>query len=163
MGAIASGGIRVLNSDVIDLLNIPAGAIEAVEASERRELARRERLYRGSLPAPGVTGRTVILVDDGLATGSTMRAAVAALEARKAARVIVAVPVASSSACRSLEPDADQVVCAHTPEPFQAVGIWYEDFSPTSDQEVRDLLSRAREREEARAGADPGGDEPGNW
>jgi erythromycin esterase-like protein/predicted phosphoribosyltransferase len=146
MGAIASGGIRVLNEDVVDSLAIPEAAIAAVEAQERQELARRERLYRGGLPSPAVEDRTVILVDDGLATGSTMRAAARALRQRHPARLIAAVPVGSASVCASLRDVVDDVVCAETPEPFYAVGIWYESFGQTSDAEVQKLLRQAAER-----------------
>ena len=143
MGAIASGGVCVLNDDVVQALNIPERVIEAVAARERRELGRRERAYRGGRPAPEVRGRTVILVDDGLATGSTMRAAVAALRRRGPARIIVAVPTAAPSTCEEFRHEADECVCDITPDPFYAVGLWYEDFSPTTDDEVRDLLERS--------------------
>lgn len=144
MGAIASGGVRVLNRDVIDDLEISDRVIDAVTAHETRELERRERLYRDShSPAP-VDGRVVILVDDGLATGSTMRAAAAALRAQKPARLIIAVPAAPADTCAELRRDADEIVCASTPEPFYSVGLWYEDFTQTTDEEVRALLARAR-------------------
>lgn len=144
MGAIASGGVRVLNAEVVDSLRIPADAIERVTAAESRELARRERLYRDDLPLPEVRDRTVILVDDGLATGSTMRAAVVALRRLEPRRIVVAVPVAAPSVCDELANLADETVCVLTPEPFHAVGLWYEDFAPTSDDEVRELLQRER-------------------
>ena len=140
MGAIASGGIRVLNDDVVQWYRIPQPAIEAVAREEEQELLRREGEYRGDRPAPDLGGRTVILVDDGLATGSTMRAAVQAVKARHPARVIVAVPVGARQTCAELASIADEVVCATMPEPFSAVGEWYEDFSQTSDEEVRRLL-----------------------
>jgi len=143
MGAIASGGIRVLNEEVIDKLNIPEEVIDAVAAEEQQELIRRERSYRDGRPPPDVRGRTVILVDDGLATGSTMRAAVAALRQQGPACIVVAVPVGAAETCAELQRQADKVVCVHTPEPFYAVGAWYEDFSQTTDEEVRDLLTRA--------------------
>ena len=143
MGAIASGGVRVLNKDVVDYLRIPDQAIEAVAISELKELERRERAYRGDAGAPDVRGRTVILVDDGLATGSSMRAAVAALRQRQPARIVVAVPVAAAATCDEFRAAVDEIVCARTPEPFRAVGLWYEDFSQNSDEEVRDLLNRA--------------------
>jgi predicted phosphoribosyltransferase len=143
MGAIASGGVRVLNEDVVRALHIPENLIEAVAAAEQQELERRERLYRGDRPPPDVRGRTVILVDDGLATGSTMRAAVLALRQQGAARIIVAVPVGSPETCAEFEREADDVICARMPEPFHAVGLWYGDFAQTTDEEVRDLLERA--------------------
>jgi putative phosphoribosyl transferase len=145
MGAIATGGVRVLNEDVVRALDIPDDVIETVAAEEREELERRERIYRGDRPAPDVRGRTVILVDDGLATGSTMRAAVAALRQQQPARIIVAVPVGAAETCAELNGEADEAVCLRTPEPFYAVGLWYEDFSQTTDEEVRDLLRRAAE------------------
>ena len=146
MGAIATGGVRVLNAAVVHGLGIPEDVLATVVAQEEHELQRREQLYRSGRPAPEVAGRTVILVDDGLATGSTMRAAVAALRRRQPARLIVAVPVGSQETCAELGAEADEVVCAHTPEPFYAVGIWYADFAQTTDAEVRDLLDRVAER-----------------
>jgi len=143
MGAIASGGVRVLNRSVVDHLKIPDSVIEAVATSERRELLRREHDYRDDRPAVDVRGRTVILIDDGLATGSTMRSAVAALRRQGPGRLVVAVPIASPSTCEELRDEVDEVVCARTPEPLRAVGLWYEDFSQTSDDQVRDLLARA--------------------
>jgi putative phosphoribosyl transferase len=140
MGAIATGGVRVLNDDVVRALRIPRHTIESVTAKETRELARRERLYREGRPAPQVTGRTAILVDDGLATGSTMRAAVAALRQAKPARIVVAIPVAAASTCQELAAEVEKVVCLYTPEPFFSVGFWYEDFSQVTDAEIRDLL-----------------------
>jgi predicted phosphoribosyltransferase len=140
MGALASGGVCVLNDEAVRELRIPRRIIEAVASRELRELRRRERAYRGGRPAPDVRGRTVILVDDGLATGATMRAAVAALRRLGPARIVVAVPVAPPSTCRDLCDEADECVCIITPEPFQAVGLWYEDFSQTTDDEVRTLL-----------------------
>lgn len=142
MGAIASGGVRVLNDDVMQALHIPERVIEAVAARELRELERRERAYRGDRPAPDVRDRTVILVDDGLATGSTMRAAVAALRRLGPARIVVAVPTAAPSTCEEFRREADECICQITPEPFHAVGLWYQDFSQTTDDEVRDLLDR---------------------
>lgn len=142
MGAVASGGTCVLNKDVVRTLAIPGRVIATVAARELREVARRERAYRGDRPAPNVRGRTVILVDDGLATGATMRAAVAALRRLGPARIVVAVPVAAPNACAEFEQQADQFVCEITPEPFHAVGLWYQDFLPTTDDEVRDLLAR---------------------
>src|SRR5689334_3412105 len=129
MGALASGGVRVLNEEVVRMLGIADAVIDAVATEEWRELLRRERTYRGNRPAPQVRGRTVILVDDGLATGSTMRAAVAALRQQRPGRLVVAVPVGAAETCAELRHEADEVVCAQTPEPFHAVGIWYGDFS----------------------------------
>ena len=146
MGAIASGGLRVLNEDTVRELRIPAGAIDAVEANERRELARRERLYRGSQAPPDVTGKTVILVDDGLATGSTLRAGALALREGNPAWLVGAVPVASRSVCDAMRDVVDEMVCAETPEPFYAVGLWYDDFGQTTDDEVRRHLARAESR-----------------
>ena len=143
MGAIASGGVRVINNNVVDYLRIPRKVIDAVAADEQRELERRESAYRGHRPAPDVRGRTVILVDDGLATGSTMRAAAAALRKQQPARLIVAVTVSSPQTCDEFREEVDEIVCAVTPEPFRGVGQWYEDFSQTTDEEVRDLLERA--------------------
>ena len=144
MGAIASGGVRVVNEDVVRHLGIPPEVIDAVAAREQGELERRERAYRDERPAPDVRGRTVMLVDDGLATGSTMRAAALALRQKGPARVVVAVPVASREACAEFRGEVDDVVCAATPEPFMGVGRWYEDFSQTTDEEVRELLARPR-------------------
>jgi predicted phosphoribosyltransferase len=143
MGAVATGGERVLNDDVVAGLRIPDYVIEAVAASEQQELARRERLYRGERPPPDIRGRTVILVDDGLATGATMLAAIKALRQQRPARIVVAVPTGSPETCEQLKKEADDVICATTPEPFHAVGLWYEEFSQTTDEEVRDLLARA--------------------
>jgi predicted phosphoribosyltransferase len=146
MGAVATGGIRVINQQVVRALRIPDSVIEAVADWEERELKRRERLYRGERPPPDVRGRTVILVDDGLATGSTMIAAVKALRQQKPARIVVAVPIASGDTCDLLRNEVDEVVCAVTPEPFYAVGLWYQDFSQTTDEEVRELLGLATEQ-----------------
>jgi len=140
MGAIASGGIRVLNDEVIQSLHVPESVIDLATVKELRELARRERLYREGRPALDVTGRTVILVDDGLATGSTMRAAVAALRQLKPKRLVVAVPLAAAPTCRDLRGEVDELVCLQTPDPFYSVGFWYEDFSQTTDEEIREML-----------------------
>ena len=140
MGAIASGGARVLNHELIAELGVRAAELSDVIATEERELERRERVYRHGRPALQVAHRVVILVDDGLATGSTMRAAVQAVRALAPARVVVAVPVASAEACEQLKQFADDVVCARVPGRFRAVGLWYEDFSETSDAEVSRLL-----------------------
>lgn len=144
MGAIATGGVRVLNDDVVEYLRIPSSVIDSVAANELRELERRERIYRGNRPEPDVRGKTVILVDDGLATGSTMRAAVAALRQQSPARIVVAVPVSAPQTCDEYRMGVDEIVCAITPEPFYGVGQWYEDFSQTTDEEVSDLLEKAR-------------------
>jgi predicted phosphoribosyltransferase len=143
LGAIASGGIRVLNEEVLQALPVSEEMIEYIAAAEQRELERREQVYRGGRPAPEVRGRTIILVDDGIATGSTMRAAVRALRQQQPERVVVATPVAPAEACQELAQEADEVVCLDSPEPFYAISQWYEDFAQTSDDEVRDLLERA--------------------
>jgi putative phosphoribosyl transferase len=140
MGAIASGGARVLNDALLAETGLPLDRVESVVARERAELARREELYRGDRPAPDVTGKTVIVVDDGLATGSTMLAAVQALRSQDPARIVVAVPTAPPQTCSSLERVADEVVCLRQPYPFYAVGLSYDDFSEVGDEEVRRLL-----------------------
>jgi predicted phosphoribosyltransferase len=152
MGAIASGGICVLNEDLVRALGIPDEVINAVAAHEERELERREHLYREGRPAVAVQGRTVILVDDGLATGSSMRVAVMALKRKKPAQIVVAVPVGASETCAEIESAADRIICVVTPEAFRSVGEWYRDFSQTSDEEVRDLLRRAERFPAARTG-----------
>jgi putative phosphoribosyl transferase len=144
MGAIATGGVRVLNDDVVISLELEPEIIDAVAVREEKELVRRERLYRGARPVPDVHGRTVILIDDGLATGSTMRAAVAALRKQRPARIVVAVPVAAPETCEEFKTEVDEVVCAATPRMFNGVGRWYEDFSQTTDEEVHELLAQAR-------------------
>jgi len=143
MGAIASGGARVLNRDVVRGLQITDEVIDAVAAREGQELRRREHDYRDDRPAADVRGKVVILIDDGLATGSTMRSAVVALRRQGPARLVVAVPIAAPSTCEEFRAEVDEVICVRTPEPFYAVGVWYEDFSQTTDDEVRDLLTRA--------------------
>jgi predicted phosphoribosyltransferase len=143
MGAIATGGVRVLNEEVVQALGIPEEVIDAVTADELQELARRERLYRGDNPPPDLRGRTVILIDDGLATGSTMRAAVAAARQQQPARIVVAVPVAARSTYDEFRTQVDEIVCLFTPEPFYAVGLWYAIFSQTTDAEIQELLARA--------------------
>jgi putative phosphoribosyl transferase len=143
MGALASGGVRVLNTEVVRALRLPEEVIDAVARQEGQELERRARAYRGDRPAVDVRGKTVILVDDGLATGSTMRAAVAALRRQKPARIVVAVPVGAQETCEELGAEADEVVCARMPESFFAVGQWYDDFTQTTDEEVRELLQQA--------------------
>lgn len=143
MGAIAAGGATHLNTDVIDALGIPDDVIAATIAREQRELERRERLYRDDRPRPEVEGRTVILVDDGLATGASMLAAIAALRHENPARIVVAVPVAAAETCASLRETADDVVCCRTPYPFYGVGVWYDDFSQLTDADVRVLLQDA--------------------
>lgn len=145
MGAIATGGTRVLNDAVVDSLSLPPETIDAVATTEQVELERRDRTYREGRPPLDVAGRTVILVDDGLATGATMRAAIAALRARQLARLVVAVPTAAPSTCAEIGAEVDEIVCAITPEPFHAVGLWYDDFSPTTDEEIHALLARARQ------------------
>jgi predicted phosphoribosyltransferase len=146
MGAIASGGVRVLNREVLDSMPLSQAMIDAVAAREQQELERRESEYRGARPPVDVKDKTVIVVDDGLATGSTMRAAVAALRRMEPRRIVVAVPVAAESTCREFRAEgvADDVVCLRTPEPFQAVGLWYSDFTQTSDDEVHELLARGQ-------------------
>jgi len=149
MGAVATGGVRVFNDEIVNGLRIPDDVVDAVTAWEQQELARREQLYRGDRPAPDVRGRTVILVDDGLATGATMHAAIAALRRQQPARIVVAVPTAPPEMCEALRAEVDDVICAITPQPFRSVGLWYEDFSPTTDEEVRELLARAARVERA--------------
>ena len=143
MGAIASGGIRVLDREIVRRFGVSEAALESVTASEERELERREVQYRGERPFPDVSGKTVLLVDDGLATGASMAAAAAALRTRGPAKIVVAVPVAAADTCEAFRAVVDEVVCAVTPEPFHAVGLWYADFSQTTDEEVHDLLERS--------------------
>ncbi len=153
MGAVASGGVRVLNSEVVEQLHLPDEVIDTVTRRELKELKRRERIYRGDRPFPDVRGKTVILVDDGLATGSTMRAAAEVLRQQGPARLVVAVPAGSPETCDEFRDEVDEVVCAITPEPFYAVGLWYDDFSQTTDDEVRDLLAAARQEVPAQGSA----------
>ena len=143
MGAIASGGVLVLNDDVVQALRISPRSIETVQEREEQELRRREEAYRGARPFPELEGQTVILVDDGVATGSTMRAAIQAVRGRQPSWMVVAVPVAAPSTVLDLSAEVDEIVCLNTPVVFQAVGQWYYDFSATGDDEVRDLLARA--------------------
>ena len=144
MGAISTGGVRVLNEETVEYLRIPHRIIDAVAAEELKELERRELAYRGNRPEPDVKGKTVILIDDGLATGSTIRAAAQALRQQQPARIIVAVPVSAPETCDEYRIGVDEIICAVTPEPFFGVGMWYLEFSQTTDEEVRDLLERAR-------------------
>lgn len=143
MGAIALGGIRVINHDVVEHLGIHREALDQVSHQEQQELNRRDRLYRGHRPPPDIQGRTIILVDDGLATGSTMQAALATLQTQQPEYVIVAVPVAPRSVCQQLNHRVNEVVCLLTPEPFSAIGNWYENFDQTTDAEVRALLEQS--------------------
>jgi putative phosphoribosyl transferase len=143
MGAIATGGVLVLNDDVVNWLGISQAEIDAVAQREMQELERRDRLYRGNRPLPHVENRTVILVDDGIATGSTLRAAIAALRQQQPQQIIVAVPVAPASVCQRLQTEVDKVVCAIEAEEFSSISLWYEEFSQTTDEEVRALLAEA--------------------
>jgi len=143
IGAIASGGIRVLNNDIIRVLNVPEEVINIVARNELQELQRREHRYRGDRPAPEVRDRKVILIDDGLATGASMRAAVVGVLAQHPARIIIAVPAAAPELCNAFEFEVDEMVCGMTPEPFYGLGRWYEDFSQTTDEEVRMFLAEA--------------------
>lgn len=151
MGAIATGGVRALNRDVIGYLGIPDEVIDEISERERRELERREHLYRDDRPPLSARDRVAILVDDGLATGSTMRAAARALRQQLPAAVVVAVPVAAKQTCYEFRDEVDEVICGFTPDPFFAVGLWYEDFSQTTDDEVRELLARAEQNRSAAA------------
>jgi len=152
MGAVASGGIRVLNERVVSYLRLPDDVIDEITALELNELERRERLYRGTRAPEDITGRTIIIVDDGLATGSTMRAAVKALRKMSPKKIVVAVPVGARETCDSFKEEVDTVaVCAITPEPFNAVGMWYRDFKQTTDAEVQHLLRLAAKQTKAAA------------
>jgi putative phosphoribosyl transferase len=143
MGAIARGGVLVLDEGIVRALGIGRDQIERVVAAELRELERREAAYRGDRDLPDLAAKTVILIDDGLATGATMKAAARAVSRYEPARTVVAVPVASTRTCEEFREGVDEIVCLVTPEPFHAVGLWYDDFSPTTDEEVSDLLTRA--------------------
>ena len=144
MGAIASGGVQVLNQEVVQTLGVPSSTIAEVAAREQEELERREQLYRGNRPGHSVEGKTIILVDDGVATGSTMRAAVEALRLQRPKEIVVAIPVAPPETCEALRKEADRVVCVRTPEPFLALGAWYASFVQTPDAEIQELLARAQ-------------------
>ncbi len=152
MGALASGGVRVINESLVRRLGVPTAMIEEVAAREERELTRREHAYRGTNPPLPVAGRTVILVDDGLATGASLQAAAMALKRQGPARIVAAVPVGAAETCAEFRDVVDEIVCVETPEPFWAVGNWYDDFSQTTDEKVRSLLARARAEEPARGG-----------
>ena len=143
MGAIASGRVRVINDEVIQALKLPPSIVDAVAKQEQAELERQQRLYRGDVALPDFAGQTVIVVDDGLATGSSMRAAVRALRQSSPKRIVIAVPVGAAETCRGLQADADEVICLYAPESFYSVSTWYEEFSQTSDNEVRHLLNAA--------------------
>lgn len=151
MGAIASGGVIVVNDDVMRMLQLDPSAITRAAEREAVTIQRQERAFRGDEPAATVEGRQVILIDDGLATGATMRAAARAIRQQRPQRLVIAVPVGARTTCDAFRDEADQVLCAATPEPFQAVGLWYQDFSQTTDEEVRSLLAARRERRHAEA------------
>jgi predicted phosphoribosyltransferase len=167
MGAIASGGVRVLNEDVVEPLGIDMATIDQVSAREQEELERRDAAYRGGRPKPDVRERTVIIVDDGLATGSTMLVAIRALRQQHPARIVVAIPTAAPSVCGEIGRECDEIICAITPEPFYAVGLWYDDFSETTDDDVRRLLLLARQRAQTGAEghhrASPAEDDTSGW
>jgi len=143
MGAIASGGVRILNYDVVGWLNISSGTIEEVATHELKELQRRDRVYRGDRPPPNVKDNTIILIDDGIATGSTMRAAITIFHQQKPGQIVVATPVAPLSVCKELQALVDEFVCILMPEPFYAIGLWYENFTQTTDAQVRQLLKKS--------------------
>lgn len=151
MGALASGGVRVLNDEVVAGLGLSETIINKVAEKEQQELEPREHLYRDDRAAPDLHGRTVILVDDGIATGATMRAALRALRQQQPARLVVGVPVSSPETCQEFQTEVDDIVCARTPRPFHSVGLWYDDFSQTTDDEVRDLLHRAANNQQPSA------------
>lgn len=148
MGAIASGGVRVLNQELLRQSQISNERVESVAKQEAKELERQERLYRNGRPPLVLEGKTVILIDDGLATGATMRAAVAAIREQNPKQIIIAVPVATPSMCREMENEVEEIICVKTPEPFISVGTWYDDFSQTTDEEVTELLSRAEKKQQ---------------
>ncbi len=143
MGAIASDNIIVLNEDIVRSFHISKQVIDAVAARELRELERRERIYRGKRPKPSISGSTVILIDDGLATGATMSAAASAIKTKNPTKIVIAVPTGAPDTCRSFEGKVDEIICVSTPEPFYSVGAWYEDFGQTTDEEVCELLDKA--------------------
>ncbi len=147
MGALASGGVQVLNEAIVGALSLSEAVINKVTEKEQQELERREHLYRNDRPAPDLSGRTVILVDDGLATGATMRAAVTALRQQRPSKIVVAVPVSSPETCHEFKAQVDEIICAMTPNPFYSVGSGYDDFSQTTDEEVRNLLKQAANRD----------------
>ncbi|MBD2564880.1 phosphoribosyltransferase [Nostoc sp. UIC 10607] len=149
MGAIASGGVRIVNEYILSLVKVSDEVIARVALQEERELERRERLYRGNRPLRDLQGRTVILVDDGLATGATMWAAVVAVRKQQPAQIVIAVPVAAPETCHELETEVDKIVCVSTPSPFHSVGLWYENFPQTTDEEVCDLLAKTAKNGEA--------------
>jgi putative phosphoribosyl transferase len=146
IGAIATGNVRVVDDEVLRAYGVDREMLDQITERERLELERREQLYRDDRPFPAVADRVVILVDDGLATGSTMRAAIAALRAKRPREIVVAVPVGAPETCAAIATLVDSLVCLETPDPFYAVGLWYEDFDQTSDEEVHDLLERAASR-----------------
>jgi predicted phosphoribosyltransferase len=146
MGAIASGGVRILNEDVVRILHLSDDVIDLATARELNELERRERAYRGDRPRPNLRDRIAIIIDDGLATGASMRAAINALRLQQPKRIVVAVPTASPETCETFEQEVDEIICATTPQPFMGVGMWYRDFGQVTDQEVRELLARAVQR-----------------
>jgi putative phosphoribosyl transferase len=151
MGAIASGGVRVLNEEIVKALRLTEATIDRVAQKEQQELERRERLYRDNRPVPDLQGRTVIVVDDGLATGATMRAAIEAVRQQQPARLVVGVPVSSFETCQEIGSEVDEIVCVETPRPFYSVGLWYKDFPQTTDEEVRDLLFKAENSQQPSA------------
>jgi putative phosphoribosyl transferase len=152
LGAIATGGGVAMNVDLVEAYRIPERVIESIAAREAEEIARRERLYRGDKPAPQISGRTVILIDDGLATGASMNAAIGTLRKQNPAKIVVGVPISAPEVCDEFHSGVDEIVCAITPEPFYSVGTWYQDFSPTTDEEVHELLEQADRVRSSHAG-----------